>query len=68
MEFKTGFFTKYIYKIQEGTIHKSRYTLIGLIHKKSEDEYIDLSQVEYIYNIQLLKKMFFNKKAVELVH
>ena len=67
MEFKTGFFTKYIYKIQEGTIHKSRYTLFGLIHKKSEDEYIDLSQVEYIYNIQLLKKMFFNKKAVELV-
>lgn len=64
MIIKTGFFTKVVYKIQDGIIHRSTHPFWGMFHTKSEDQSLNLSEVEYIYNVQLLKSA---NKSVEFV-
>lgn len=67
MIIKKGFFTKVIYQISDGIIQRSEYAFFGLKHKKNEDYSLNLNEVEYIYNINLLKGLFPQRKSVELV-
>lgn len=67
MIIKKGFFQKRKYTLKDGVLTKSTHSLFGLLHRKKDDEAINVSSVKYIYSFPMYLNLFSVKQGVELV-